>query len=298
LLLGDDEPRSVRGATLLPSVTGAVTAIQHATRYAEWRRDQREPRPLVHYSRASETHEWVRGHLERSGPGWLHLRDARILLSPYGVVPAGTIAQGIVAIVEAARELGFPVALKVAEPTVVHKTERGLVRAGLTSADEVAVAAGEMARVMANEQVEVLVQPMAIGTEVAIGVVRDPGLGPLVRVAAGGVATELWDDQRLLIAPVTRADAQSALRSLRIWPLLAGFRGQPATDVNGLVQLVTAVGMLAYEVPELGEMDLNPVIVHGDGCELVDVKVRLTPAEPWDPGVPRRLRRPAAAQGG
>ena len=298
VLLGDGEPRSLPGATLLPTVPGAVTAIQHATRYAEWRREQREPKPLAHYSRASEAHAWVRAHLETSGPGWLSLREARTLLSPYGVVPTGTMAGGFEATVEAARELGFPVALKVADPTVIHKTERGLVRAGLTNADEVALAAGEMARVMGTEQVEILIQHMAVGIEVAIGVVRDPGLGPLVRVAAGGVATELWDDQRLLIAPVTRADAESAVRSLRIWPLLAGFRGQAATDVDRLVQLVTAVGMVAYEVPELAEMDLNPVIVNAGGCELVDVKVRLMPAEPWDSGVPRRLRRPAVPQGG
>ena len=161
-------------------------------------------------------------------------------------------------------------------------------------AGEVAAAAGEMARVVGREQVEILVQPMAVGPEVAIGVMRDPGLGPLVRVAAGGIATELWDDQRLLIAPVTRGDAVSAVRSLRIWPLLAGFRGQPPADTEGLVQLVVAVGMLAHEIPELAEMDLNPVVVQTDGCELVDVKVRLATADPWDSGVPRRLRPPAA----
>ena len=117
-------------------------------------------------------------------------------------------------------------------------------------------------------------------------------------MAAGGVATEVWDDQRLLIAPVTRADALGALQSLRIWPLLAGFRGQPAADTEGLIDLVAAVGLFAYEVPELVEMDLNPVVVNSDGCELVDVKMRIADASPWDSGVPRRLRPPVAASGG
>jgi acyl-CoA synthetase (NDP forming) len=163
--------------------------------------------------------------------------------------------------------------------------------------DEVATAARDIAREMGTNRAQILVQSMVAGTEVAIGVVRDPGLGPLVRVAAGGIATEVWNDQRLLIAPVTRTDAESALHSLRIWPLLAGFRGQPAADTDALVDLVTAVGLLAHEVPEVAEMDLNPILVNAKGCDLVDVKVRITPADPWDSGVPRRLRPPAASGG-
>ena len=80
VLLGEDEGHSLPGVTILPSVAGAVTALEHSTRYAEWRRQQREPRPLANYTRASEIHAWVRGHLETSGPGWLGLRDARALL--------------------------------------------------------------------------------------------------------------------------------------------------------------------------------------------------------------------------
>jgi acyl-CoA synthetase (NDP forming) len=131
---------------------------------------------------------------------------------------------------------------------------------------------------------------MAGGVEIVIGIVRDPGLGPLVMVGAGGTATDLWSDRRLLMAPVTRADAAHALRSLRIWPLLSGYRGQAPADVESLLDLVVSVGSLAREVPELAELDLNPVLVGADSCVLVDVKARLAPAEPFDSGVPRRLR--------
>jgi hypothetical protein len=190
----------------------------------------------------------------------------------------------------AAQELGLPVALKVADPAVVHKTELGLVRPGLTTVDEVGTVAEQMAEVMHDDRVGLLVQPMVGGTEVAVGIVRDPGLGPLVMVAAGGTATDLWEDRCLLMAPVTRADAARALRSLRIWPLLSGYRGQTPADVEGLLDLVVSVGSMAREVPELAELDLNPVLVGPSGCVLVDVKARLGRAEPFDSGVPRRLR--------
>jgi acyl-CoA synthetase (NDP forming) len=210
----------------------------------------------------------------------------------------GKVVHGVEATAQAAREVGYPVVVKVADPAIVHKTERGLVRAGLNTHEEVVAAAREIADAMGSEEVETMVQPMVTGTEVALGVVRDPGLGPLVRVAAGGIATELWNDQRLLIAPVTRADVDSALRSLRIWPLLAGFRGQPAADTGALIELVAAVGLLAHEVPELAEMDLNPVLVSTHGCALVDVKVRVAQADAWDSGVPRRLRPPPSVSVG
>jgi acyl-CoA synthetase (NDP forming)/GNAT superfamily N-acetyltransferase len=294
VLLADDAVRTLPGFTVLPSLEGAVTALAHATRYAEWRRTTGEPKPLANYSRAATSHEWVRARLEVTGPGWLGLRECQALLAPYGVAPVGKVVQGVDATAQAARDVGFPVVVKVADPAIVHKTERGLVHAGLSTHEEVISAARKIAHAMGTDQVETLVQPMVSGTEVALGVVRDPGLGPLVRVAAGGIATELWNDQRLLIAPVTRADVDSALRSLRIWPLLAGFRGQPAADTGALIELVSAVGLLAYEVPELAEMDLNPVLVSAKGCALVDVKVRIAQADPWDSGVPRRLRPPSA----
>jgi len=290
VLLGVDEAPPLPGVTILPSLRGAVSALAHTTRYAEWRRQPAEPKPLAVFSRSSAGRGWAARRLEVTGPGWLSPAEAQALLAPYGAVLVGRVVRGVEAAVQAAHDLGLPVALKVADPAVVHKTERGLVRTGLATDDEVTEAASRIAEIMETDQVEILVQSMAAGTEIAIGLVRDPGLGPLVRVAAGGIATELWHDQRLLMAPVTRADAETALRSLRIWPLLAGYRGQPAGDTEGLVELVTDIGMLALEVPEVAELDLNPVLVHPSGCSLVDVKARLALAEPWDTGVPRRLR--------
>lgn len=156
----------------------------------------------------------------------------------------------------------------------------GLSPVGLTSCDEVVPA------------VPVLVQPVVAGIELALGVVRDPVFGPLVMVAPGGLTTDLMADRVVLLPPLTRGDASRALRSLRSWPLLEGYRGSNRVDVAALERLVVALGVLATDVPEVAELDLNPVLVTPDGCSLLDVKVRLATASLLDAGVPRRLRRP------
>jgi acyl-CoA synthetase (NDP forming)/GNAT superfamily N-acetyltransferase len=290
VLLGDDDHHVLAGATALPTLGSAVEALAHAVRYAEWRRQPRETLPALDLDRAETVSGWARSLVESNGPAWIGPAEVRTLFAPYGAAPSGTLVQGAEAALVVAQEVGLPVALKVADPAVVHKTELGLVRPGLTTVDEVRTAAKQMAEVMHDDLVDLLVQPMVSGTEVAVGIVRDPGLGPLVMVAAGGTATDLWEDRCLLMAPVTRLDATRAVRSLRIWPLLSGYRGQAPADVESLVDLVVSVGSIAREVPELAELDLNPVLVGPSGCVLVDVKARLAPAEPFDSGVPRRLR--------
>ena len=109
-------------------------------------------------------------------------------------------------------------------------------------------------------------------------------------VAAGGIATGILDDRAFLLPPFTRQDAARAIRSLRIWPLLDGYRGAAPGRHRGLEDLVVRLGQLAVDVPEIAELDLNPVMVAPDGCVLVDVKVRLADA------VAGGRRRPAPAE--
>jgi acyl-CoA synthetase (NDP forming) len=125
------------------------------------------------------------------------------------------------------------------------------------------------------DTVPVLVQPVLDGVELAMGLVRDPVFGPLVMVAAGGVATDVLDDRVFLMPPVTARDAVRAVRGLRVWPLLEGFRGQPPVDRRAIEEVAMALGRLALEVPEVAELDLNPVLARATGVALVDVKVRL-----------------------
>lgn len=290
----DPQPDDLPGITRYRSVTTAVRALARVTRYAAWLRVPRESLDSPNEDRAAA----ARAIAERlvsadtRGDGWLDPASAVKLLGPYGLAPVGRSASGPEGAGRAAVDLGFPVVVKVAEPGIVHKTERGLVRVGLTSYADVVTAVREFGLELGLAGVPVLVQPMVRGVELALGVVRDPGFGPLVMVAAGGVATDLLADRVFLLPPLSRADAGRALRSLRCWPLLDGFRGSPRVDVVALEELIVSLGALATDVPEVAEMDLNPVLVAPGGCALVDVKARIATAPPLDAGIPRRLRRP------
>jgi acyl-CoA synthetase (NDP forming)/GNAT superfamily N-acetyltransferase len=280
------------GITLVPSIEDAVGALARIVGHEEWRAAPREELAAVDLARGVESRRAAGRLLDELGEGFLPQPRVAGLLAAYGMEVEGVHVASAEEAGDAAERLGVPVAVKVDDPEVVHRTDRGLVRVGLAGRTEVTAAVRRFAGVLGVAACPVVVQPVRHGVELAIGLVQDPTVGPLVMVAAGGVTTELLDDRRFLVAPVTGQEAAEALRRLRSWPLLDGFRGSPPVDVAAVERLVVAVGQLAAEVPEIVEMDLNPVMVDGEGAHLVDVKVRLAPvvAEP-DVGPHLRPRR-------
>lgn len=296
---GDDRAHATDPGGEVPrfrAVDDAVRAFAHAARYARWRRTPRTSTVPTDHALAPEARGRARALLEHLGPdGWLRMDHIQSLVAGHGIeAPTGIVCHGAEEAVDAARAIGFPVAAKVADPEVLHKTDRGLVATGLGSADAVAGAVRRFADELGRESAPVLVQPhVASGVELAVGVVRDPSFGPLVMVAAGGIAMEVWRDRVFLAPPITEQDVSRALGSLRIAPLLEGFRGAPAVDLDALRELVLSVAALAEDVPEIAEMDLNPVIATPHGVVCVDARVRLAPADAAAdllPGVPRQLR--------
>ena len=133
----------------------------------------------------------------------------------------------------------------------------------------------------------VVIQPMVPqGVETIVGVVRDAAFGPLVMFGAGGTTVELFGDRAFRIAPMTDVDAAELVRSLKSSPLLFGYRGAPEVNVGALEDLLARVNCLAQDVPEIAEMDLNPVIVSPNGVVVVDAKVRVGPAPvSYDPTI-------------
>lgn len=294
----DASPGTHPGVTSLPSVDAAVNSLARVSRYAEWLQMPHDETVPHDDERAVEARLCAHDLLDpdqaagagRSLDGWLSPQQVTALLTPYDLAPRGRVALSALEAAKVAVEIGFPVAVKVADPDVVHKTDRGLVRTGLQSAEEVVSAVQAFEQELRLTPAPVLVQPMATGVELALGIVRDPGFGPLVMAAAGGIATDVWDDRAFLIPPVSPRDAARAVRSLRIWPLLEGYRGSEPADVSGLEQLLVSLGELAVDVPQLAELDLNPVIVMTKDTALVDVKVRLARPTMTNAGIPRQLR--------
>jgi acyl-CoA synthetase (NDP forming) len=288
---------SVGGFVRLRSVELAAAALGRAASYARWRATPTvDERPAVPHAPAAvrDLVSRLMGATCRS-QGWLSAPESHELLAAYAVEsPPASVVNGVTEAVMAANRLGYPVVLKAADPALVHKTDRHLVRVGLRSPAEVQVAVSEIGAELGDPMAPVLVQTQVqTGTELALGIVRDPAFGPLVMVAAGGVTTDVLADRAFLVPPLSPLDASRALQSLRLWPLLNGFRGAEPADVDALVKLVVAVGDLALDVPEIAELDLNPVMVWPTGVSCVDAKIRLAePVGPQDAGVPRSLRAP------
>ena len=136
----------------------------------------------------------------------------------------------------------------------------------------------------------VLVQPMVPGrVELLVGAVQEPTFGPLLVLGMGGVWSEVLDDRTFRVLPVTGMDAAAMVGDLRCVPLLRGYRGAPPCDVAALEDLLLRVGRLVEDVPEIAELDLNPVQVSENGAVAVDVKVRLERATPGSSPVLREL---------
>jgi acyl-CoA synthetase (NDP forming) len=127
------------------------------------------------------------------------------------------------------------------------------------------------------------------GVEVFIGAVSEPVFGPLVVFGLGGAATEVLGDRAARLTPLTDADAGALIRSVRAAPLLLGHRGRPAADTEALAGLLLRVSQLAGDLPEIAELDLNPVIARPGGAAAAGARIRVTPAQPQDPFL-RRLR--------
>ena len=283
-----DLPPAPGNVTTYRSTVAALRALGRAGLYEQWRREPHRADPPLEPDRPLRARQIAIDLLDDQTSRWLDASSAGVLLEEYELTPVGERVAGPDAAVAAAESLGFPVVVKSGDPEVVHRTDRGLVRTGLLQATAVRDAVADIEAVL-GDATPLVVQPMMSGVEMSLGLVRDPQFGPLVQVGAGGVATEVWDDRVFLLPPVSRRDAARAIRSLRIWPLLQGYRGAPGGDVAGLEDLLVQVSQLADEVPAVAEMDLNPVMVGPSGCALVDVKIRLDSRPQVDAGVPRRL---------
>lgn len=178
-----------------------------------------------------------------------------------------------------ASDVGFPVVVKVDAPDLHHRVEHGAVITGIASDDELGAAIEKLRVVIDSiglEGARILVQKTLVGRELIFGMERDPAFGPVVMFGIGGTFVEALKDVVFAVAPVTERQADEAVRSIRAFPLLEAFRGQPAVDIRVLARFLSALARLSLELPEISEIDLNPIIVAPGGPAAVDILITLS----------------------
>jgi acetyl coenzyme A synthetase (ADP forming)-like protein len=270
----------------------AARALAKIAPYAAWRRKP-EPAPAVLPGIESDrARAVVETALGVAGSGWLSAEHAHGLLGAYGIpVVTSVRASSVDEAVRVAGEIGYPVALKLDDPRVVHKTDVGGVRLGLSSQEQVEAATDDLLSRF-GEGAGVLLQPMVPpGVETLVGVLEDSSFGPLVLFGLGGTATEVVADRALSLVPIYRPEAVELISSLRSSVLLTGYRGSPSADIGALADLICRVARLAEDLPEVVEMDLNPVVAGPEGCLALDCKIRVAAVSAYDPVLRRRHLR-------
>ncbi|RLC96835.1 MAG: GNAT family N-acetyltransferase [Chloroflexi bacterium] len=265
-----------------PESTAA--ALSRACDYSDWLKGPKGTIPRLVGIDVGRGKGIVRSALERSGGErvWLDAASVNSLLEAYGIrTVSPRFAATAEEAVKLASEMGYPVAVKLASDTITHKTEVGGVVLDLRSDEEVLRATIQISQRLASmgkadEMKGVLVQRMVEeGVEVIVGVTQDPSLGPLIMFGTGGVQAELFRDVTFSIHPITDVDARQMVRSVKAYRLLEGWRGSEPCDVPAVEDLLLRISAMVEDLPQIAEVDLNPVKVLGEdkGCLVVDARV-------------------------
>jgi acetate---CoA ligase (ADP-forming) len=263
----------------------AVEALGSLARYHAWRnRPRAEVRTFpVDRDLVAKTLAAARA----GGASVLPEYAARSLLSAYGIPFAATrSATTVEDAVRAAGEIGYPVVLKVASPDISHKTDVGGVAVGIEDPDGLRSAWDRMQHALREKAPRARITGFELesqvvgGKEVIIGVQRDPSFGPVVVFGLGGIYVEVLRDVTFRLAPLRPLSAERMIQSVKSFALLRGVRGEPPSDLAALEEALQRVSQLAVEVPEISEMDINPLIVRaeGKGAVAVDARVVLGPS--------------------
>jgi len=207
---------------------------------------------------------------------------AKTICANYGIpVPRFEVAKNRKEAVKSADKLGYPVVLKIISPDIIHKNDAGGVVLNINTPREVQKAYRE---ILANVKehapdagvlgilVEEMVPP---STEVVVGGIRDPQFGPTLMFGLGGIFVEILRDVAFRICPITRQDGLEMVSEVKGYQILKGYRGQPAVDINKIVEILLGTSKLIMDYPEIKEIDLNPVIVYEKEAKVVDSKIIL-----------------------
>lgn len=272
-----------------PFPENAARALARVVRHGEWL--QRDPGTVPTFDDIDPegARLVVVDALARMGEegGWLEAADVDAVLGSFGItLPATEVASSADEAVEAARRIGGKVVLKVISPSALHKSDVGGVLLDLSEEDEVRKGFEQVTSAV-DEYEGVLVQEMVEGGhEILIGMTEDPNFGPLLVYGLGGVYVELLKDVAFRLNPLTDVDAEEMIDEIKGADLLKGYRNMPLGDLEAVKDTLLRVSAMVAQLPEITEMDLNPVKVlePGNGVRAVDARIRVKPTrEGWSP---------------
>jgi acyl-CoA synthetase (NDP forming) len=207
---------------------------------------------------------------------------ASAIARAYGLpTPAGGLARDLAAARQLAARIGYPVALKIASPDILHKSDIGGIRLGVVGEDELTAAYEQVIGAARDRMPDadvwgVTVQQMVpAGREIIVGIDRDPQFGPLLMFGLGGVYVEVLHDVVFRLCPVSPEEAREMISEIRAFGLLRGARGQAPADIEAIVDVLVRVSALAVDFPDITELDINPLIVmdRGGGAVAADVRI-------------------------
>jgi acetyl coenzyme A synthetase (ADP forming)-like protein len=264
----------------------AMVALRRATEYEELLQKPQGKIPTLKDIKKEDAKALIDRIIKSSNirEVWLTPVEIADLLACYGIKYSRIVAAGTVKEAQdAAAEVGFPVAVKLESPTITHKSDVGGVILNVESKEDVAEAYDTIKKRLQKigkekEMTGVSIQAMASGgIETIVGVTQDPSFGPLMLFGSGGIYAELIRDVTMKIHPITDVDAADMITSLKMSKVFEGYRGSPPSDIPALQDLLLRVSALINDIPEIAEMDLNPVNVmpKGEGYRVIDARIKL-----------------------
>lgn len=208
--------------------------------------------------------------------------EAKELLKEYGIpVPNFKLIKSENEIIGLAKEINFPIVMKIVSPDIIHKTDAGGVKVGIKDEKEAELAYQEIISKVKKYNKEakiegVIVYPMVLqGTEIIIGMIKDPHFGPMVMFGLGGIFVEVLKDISFRILPIEERDAEEMIAEIKGYKILKGIRGELPKDIKAIKDLLMKISQLTTENPEINEIDLNPIFVFEKGLQVVDARMIL-----------------------
>ena len=208
--------------------------------------------------------------------------ESKELLSKWGIPVVETrLTRSKKEAISVSKKMGFPVVLKISSPDIVHKSDAGGVKLGLANATQVGKAYTEITSSIKNQYPQAQIQGVSVqkmapdGTEVIIGMSKDPQFGPVLMFGLGGVLVEVLKDVSFRITPVTTRDASEMIKEIKGYPILQGYRGKEPANITALEELIVKVSEFVEQNPQIKELDLNPVFAYKDKAVAVDARIVL-----------------------